>query len=659
MEITLNRQSFKKALGVFLVVALFFGMCSPAAPFLPKVSFEVGAISDNVVTSGNCGAEASFKFYDDGTLVVSGSGEMNSFQNFAKRQQVKSVIIEEGITFIPKYGFQWFENMKSIYFPESLKAIGPSAFSQSYSLENVIIPEGVSAIGYGAFSSCSSLKSITILNYDCMLPDVEFRGYFMPCSVVVYGHENSTAQELAYRNGNEFAVFCYHNNTEEFEAIPSGCYEIGYTAGEKCIDCGCWASGHKKMMPAHNDGNGDGVCDSCEKVVPEKSGGCGGNKTYYDEMDGGYYYDAAARYYLYADGTLEIFGEGTIYTSKFQNNQNIKRVIVYDGIELIYTDESQGRMAFSGCKNLKSVELADSVIGISYYAFYGCSNLESIKLSAKLRYIGSGAFENCTSLKSIEIPDSVTEISWDTFKGCTSLESVKFNEGLESISNEAFNHCYSLKKAILPSTVKTIGSSAFNDCIYLEEVTIPKSVTSIGSGLFTNCIRLSKVTVMNPDCEIRYAKETLPEKAIIYGYSESTAEKYATDWMRKFVPLDREHDHEFESKLTLKPTCSATGTEEYTCYCGESYTEVVPANSHFDINKDDNCDMCGVKLNAFDQPVKPDEGEDGGTTEAPEGDSGSAQEPEEEKNVFEKFFESLIEFFKNFANLFDYFKNMF
>ena len=40
------------------------------------------------------------------------------------------------------------------------------------------------------------------------------------------------------------------------------------------------------------------------------------------------------------------------------------------------------------------------------------------------------------------------------------------------------------------------------------------------------------------------------------------------------------HTHSYSSKVTKQPTCSTAGTRTYTCSCGKSYTESVPATGN-------------------------------------------------------------------------------
>lgn len=97
--------------------------------------------------------------------------------------------------------------------------------------------------------------------------------------------------------------------------------------------------------------------------------------------------------------------------------------------------------AFRDCKNLKSVNIPDSLILIGTYAFDECTGLENVTIPEGVTGIDSLAFNNCTSLKTIVIPDTVTFFGGGTFWGCTNLEYVKFSDDVLEIRNNEFKDC--------------------------------------------------------------------------------------------------------------------------------------------------------------------------------------------------------------------------
>ncbi len=752
MEITLNRQSFKKALGVFLVVVLLFGMCSPAAPFLPKVSFEAVAAGD-MIASGTCGGNwvvagyddhyepyydydgaAKYWLYDDGTLEITGEGEISG---------------------------EVFDSWD---------------FDYCYYVTKILINSGITKINSGAFGDLYNLKEVIILNPDCHMDGIGWDDF--PNGTVFYGYEGSTTQAFVEYYASfeefEFFVYCPHENIVE-QARNEQCYTFGNVEGIKCLDCGRYTLGGEKIKPTHTD-NGDGICERCEKNMPVAAGGCG---ACYDEMDWLLY---PVNYYLYDDGTLEIFGEGAIEEGGYSFSHianDIKNVVIYDGITAI------GVGAFRYCYNLENVIISETVTKLDYIYLYE----------------NKGAFENCYNLKTVTIPSKVSEIPANAFKGCDALESVTIlnlgceisdecgirqdaiiygyenstansfaygnssrfrvyctHENTEAVDALAFS-CYSdgheegircndcgrwvtggeeiyashldenadkicdrcaktmpkwenfvggnmetvnnrkycddkarayfyddgtlevfgegevkkswygggnessygglfldTKKLVIHEGITHINSDCFKKFLYIEEVTLPSTVRYVSSGAFADCVRLSKLIVLNPECGFSADGTSTPGHTVIYGYSGSSAETHAKHWLFKFVPLDREHDHEYESKITLKPTCTSKGIEEFTCYCGASYTDVVVPNSHYDLDDDRRCDTCGTRLYTDSETEKPDD--DTGTTDTPEKpdiDNGANEQPEEEKNIFESFFESIINFFRNLINIFNFF----
>ncbi|MCD7917816.1 MAG: hypothetical protein LUF84_05095, partial [Clostridiales bacterium] len=54
-----------------------------------------------------------------------------------------------------------------------------------------------------------------------------------------------------------------------------------------------------------------------------------------------------------------------------------------------------------------------------------------------------------------------------------------------------------------------------------------------------------------------------------------------------------EHSHSYTAEVTVAATCTEDGVMTYTCACGDSYTEVIPATGHHYVNG--VCTVCGAK----------------------------------------------------------------
>ena len=153
--------------------------------------------------------------------------------------------------------------------------------------------------------------------------------------------------------------------------------------------------------------------------------------------------------------------------------------------------------AFSGCYDLTSITIPNSVTSIGNYAFDNCTSLASITIPNKVTTIGVGVFEYCNGLTSIDIPNSVTSIEDYTFAGCKNLTSIIIGNSVASIGNYAFAGCRSLTSATIPENVATIGDYAFYKCYGLTSIDIGDGVTSIGNSAFWECTSLPSVTIGN------------------------------------------------------------------------------------------------------------------------------------------------------------------
>lgn len=97
-----------------------------------------------------------------------------------------------------------------------------------------------------------------------------------------------------------------------------------------------------------------------------------------------------------------------------------------------------GDHLFSGCKNLTSLELPDTVTSIPDYFCWFASSLSSVKLPSNLQSIGSAAFDGCTKLTSVTIPENCTVVGRNAFDDCKNLTTVTFENANTVIGENAF-----------------------------------------------------------------------------------------------------------------------------------------------------------------------------------------------------------------------------
>lgn len=142
---------------------------------------------ENFVTaSGECGADGdnvTWTLYEDGELVISGSGAMTDYDDyysnapwFRYNSNITKVIIKNGITRIGYRAFYDCANIQSVVMGDSVTSIGEMAFCFCQSITNLVIPNGVKTIEGSAFASCTNLTNVTIGNNVTSICDFAFYG---------------------------------------------------------------------------------------------------------------------------------------------------------------------------------------------------------------------------------------------------------------------------------------------------------------------------------------------------------------------------------------------------------------------------------------------------------------------------------------------------
>ena len=123
----------------FLSLVLVALMC------LSTVLFNVNATEteEALAPTGQCGDNVYWTLDKTaGEIIISGEGDMwnyNSTTSPFGSKDIKSIIIEEGITSIGNYAFEYSLNLSSIKIPDSVTSIGADAFHNATNLMDIYI----------------------------------------------------------------------------------------------------------------------------------------------------------------------------------------------------------------------------------------------------------------------------------------------------------------------------------------------------------------------------------------------------------------------------------------------------------------------------------------------------------------------------------------
>ena len=128
---------------------------------------EVDDVIGGIVEIGTCGENIHYVLYENGKLLLHGSGATYDYNlgesPFWENENIRSLVISDGITAIGSSVFERCVNMTSASFPNTLNAIGERAFFM-YShggLTELVIPASVTTLGEKAFVD-QDITSVTL-----------------------------------------------------------------------------------------------------------------------------------------------------------------------------------------------------------------------------------------------------------------------------------------------------------------------------------------------------------------------------------------------------------------------------------------------------------------------------------------------------------------
>lgn len=117
--------------------------------------------------SGKCGDNVYWSLDVNGTLIISGTGNMYDFSSSEtpwnmEETNIKRVIIEDGVTRIGNWSFSQFQSLSELVIGNGVTSIGVGAFCQCDNLTTINIPYGVKTIERYAFQQNDKLKTMVI-----------------------------------------------------------------------------------------------------------------------------------------------------------------------------------------------------------------------------------------------------------------------------------------------------------------------------------------------------------------------------------------------------------------------------------------------------------------------------------------------------------------
>lgn len=477
---------------------------------------EASRRRSDAVHTGNLTDNVSYSFNDqDGTLTISGTGGTYSYQKNgspfqAYKDQVKKVIISDGVTFIGAYMFYDFKNITNVSIADSVTGFDKGAFEGCTGITELKLPANLENVYRDVFKGCTGIKSIKIpgAGNTRLLP-----GSFSGCTglISVTIKEGVTKIDEAFKDCTNLKTVDIPKSVKYLADTFDGCTSlttINYAGTEEE-----W----KKINDGEGGGSFPGVTVVFERamhtitVLPVKNGTITLSKYegyLNDEIkitavpDKGYYYAGyrfngagntyrgTTIYMLNKDITLEFCfseiteqqigtsfaqlpfwyeitnnatdGTGTVKCTclayalipdeatayQLFGNTVMPSTVTEDGVT--YKVTSIAPDAFRGVKYFKSFTIGAYVTVIGNNAFYGCANLTKVSGGARLKTIGSNAFSRCPKLSSFKISSKVlSKIGTYAFAKDSKLKTV-YIKSTTKLTKKG------VKKSLKSSKVKTV-----------------------------------------------------------------------------------------------------------------------------------------------------------------------------------------------------------
>ncbi len=180
--------------------------------------------------SENCGDNLTWTLSDTGVLTISGTGAMFDYAPpslvpwFENENDIRTLVVENGVTYIGKYAFESCSKISSVSFPASLTGIGDYAFAYCSGLRSLTLPSSLTSIGMNAFWDCYLLRNVTFPENLKSIGDFAFfscalRSVTLPASLTSLGNG-------VFGDCSELASFSLNNGSTCFKVNDGVLFSI-------------------------------------------------------------------------------------------------------------------------------------------------------------------------------------------------------------------------------------------------------------------------------------------------------------------------------------------------------------------------------------------------------------------------------------------------
>ena len=479
--------------------------------------------------SGKLGDNLSWSLNTSGVLTISGSGQMITWNNsisqpwYDYREDIKSVVIKEGVTSISAYAFHQCTNLTTVSIPASVNYYMSDPFGYCDSLTKFTVASGNTILSTDSYGVLYNKDKTTIHTYT-----TGRTGAFTVPSTVTYLNNDSfshsagltaiTFPDTLRGLGNSALAYCTSLTSV---TLPDSVISIG-----GYILQGCTSLTSVRL----SDGITSfpyGILTGCKSLTE-----------------------------VHLPANL-----WQINSSTFAGCSSLTSIDIPDSVTTI------GNQAFSGCTKLTDITLPATVKTLGTYVFYYCKSLTQINIPAGVTAIPDNAFYCCDALTDVYYEGTTSQWSAVTIGTNTGMTAATLHCSDDAAQAQAAADLIAALPAAQQLTRDDAAQVAAARAAY-------DALTDTQKALVEN---LSVLTAAEERIAFLENHECAYETAITAPTCENGGYTTYTCTDDETAALDHAWD---DGVITTQPALGTDGVRTFTCTdCGDTYTESIPVGT--------------------------------------------------------------------------------